>query len=802
MLQGRRGRLLLSLVLLVAGFLVSLAEHSLTYTVKTDGLAVVVETTSHRFRGELGNATSLEIRYYPQDRHSTAQILVPDRGPLLNGLAILARLGRRLAPEPPVYRQEPDTVRRYVHFNPFRGGFTVHRGQPELRLEVNVPDDSMESWQEGRKTQAVKLAPPWLRLALAPVAASACLAGILAVLALLFAGEPQKAGPASPEEAARASNRRIPAAVFIAGTLLGAAVFHGVFHAMPGFGDEMNYLWQGRIFASGHLSVPEPPDPDFFLVGWMDMFGGDHRIWGFHPPGNAALLAIGWLVHVPWLTVPLVFGGILAAAYMLALEILGSVRWALVNVVVVATSHYVLSLSSSFMAHAPSDLVLTLFFLCLVRFVRTGRARLLLLAALWAGLAFCIRPMSALLAALVPLPVVFFAARRKVSARTWAAAAAIGLGVSALVFLYTWGITGRFTLPYAIKGPEVGQTVWVRLTRGWYVHATNFFRNANEFQHRAHSFGILGNTVFFVLPLVLAAARLVPLGGPLALAYTTFGGFVVGHSVLHWYGWKWEPRMLFDISFLFFLGTAAGLQRLSALLPDRRAVRRAGWAAAAAGLLFLVAHDLPWRVKDEYHDYNAAPRGVREAIARNGIRNAVIFFGAEKAFACYTPENAVTFDGDLVYAREQGDLLDYRLLARFPGKRAFFTPDGNSLVPKPNFYRQDAATAPRRPPEARPRQRGGRDAVALRRADAAQRRSPGPAGGSGLASSPGSWPRRPGRRPCSACFSRARRSSPGSRTCRTRARPFPEPRCTRGRSRSGGSGQGGPGSRTASPASG
>lgn len=688
---GLRGRTLAALVVLFAGFVAAISADTLAFSVTTAGTEVVVETNGHVFRGDLGGAAGLEVRYYPQERFSTVQLLVEDHGFLRNGLAILARMGRHLAPEPPVYRQAAGETRRYVLFDPFRGALTVHRAEPELRLEVNVPDDAVESWQAGSKTQQVKLAPPWLRLAFAPLAAAAFLAGLLVAAAALLFGPPSPETSTPDAPPAALAIWRAPALVFVSGTLLSAALLHGVFHAMPGFGDEMNYLMEGRILAAGRLSVPEPPHPEFFRVGWMDMFGSDGKVWGFHPPGQAALLALGWLAGVPWLTVPLVFGGMLCVTYLLARDVLGSNGWALANVAVVATSHYVLSLSSSYMAHAPSWLFLGLYLLLLLRFARTGRPRRLLLAAACAGAAFCIRPMSAVLASLVPLPAVLACARGRARARVWALALVIGLAGSSLVFFYTWGITGRFTLPYSIKGPEVGQTVWVRLTKSWTVHESNLFRNVNELQHRVHSFGLVGNMVFFCVPLVLAAARRRKLGGALGLAYATFGAFVVAHSVLHWYGWKWEPRMLFDVAFLFFLGTTAGLQRFAELLP-RGSPRRAAAAAAGLAFLFVAAYDLPWRFRTEYRDYNQAPLGVRDTIRKEGLRNAVIFFGGEKAYACYTPYNTVTFDGDIVYARVQGDLLDYLLLERFPGKEAWFTPDGNTLVKRPNFYRRDLAT--------------------------------------------------------------------------------------------------------------
>ncbi|HEX7616740.1 MAG TPA: hypothetical protein VF554_15865 [Thermoanaerobaculia bacterium] len=690
---GRRGRILLAVFALALGLLLALSSDTLSFTVRTEGSRVVIDTGAHRFEGDLSEADVVDVRYYPQTRFSTGQFLFPDRGFVRNGIAILGQLGRRPKLEPPAFLQKAGTEVRYVLFNPFRGAFTVHRGQPELRLDVNVPDDALESWQGGRKTQQVTLHPPWLKLTVAPLAAAAFLAGFFVALALLAGGGRSASGGTGANGApapARRTGLVVPLLVFAFGAALSAGIFQGVFHAMPGFGDEMNYLMEGRILASLHLSVPEPPHPEFFGVGWMDMFGADHRVWGFHPPGNSALLALGWLVGTPWITVPLVFGAILAVQYLLAKDVLGSSGWALVNVLVVATSHYVLSLSSSYMAHAPSFLFLSLYVLLLLRFVRTGKGRLLVFAAAAAGFAFCIRPMSAVLASLVPIPALLVAARGKATRRVWIAAFATGLGISLLVFLYTLGITGRFTLPYAIKGPEVGQTVWVRLTKSWDTHFTNFFRNTNEFQHRVHSFGILGNMVFFFLPLVAWPWK--RLSRALALAFATFFVFVVAHSVLHWYGWKWEPRMLFDVSFLFFLGTTAGLQAFVELLPPGRWVRRLALVAAALALAFVVGRDLPWRLKEEYHDYNLAPTGVRDAIAKRGLHGAVIFFGSEKAYSCYTPANTPRFDGDIVYAKSQGELLDYLLLARFPTRRAFYTPDGNTLVVKPNFYRKDVDT--------------------------------------------------------------------------------------------------------------
>lgn len=247
--------------------------------------------------------------------------------------------------------------------------------------------------------------------------------------------------------------------------------------------------------------------------------------------------------------------------------------------------------------------------------------------------------------------------------------------------------------------------------------------------------------------------------------------------------------MLFDVAFLFFLGATAGLRGLFELLL-RGAARRAAAAAATLALLFVVGIDLPWRLRTEYRDYNQAPTGVRDAIARQGIRNAVVFFGAEKAYACYTPYNAITFDGDVVYARVQGELLDYLLLTRYPGKQAWFSPDGNALVKRPNFYRKDLATL-----KADLAALGARDAtvvmpwreVAPTPLDDALKPAEAVEPGRFLARLAGAARARRGRR----SSSRARRSSRASRTSPSRPGRPPSRPPTRGRSRSGRSGPGG-----------
>lgn len=697
--RSEAGRVGLLALLLLAAFLALLASDSVRYSFEVVQGRLVITTLGKRIVGPVvANQPPLHVTLAPQERYSTGQVLTTDVGLLGNGLRFAWFLLRGVHDGGNVCVLPVQAGGSVIHFNPFRAALLVRQGGRELcRLDVNIPDASIDVWQGDTKAEDVSIAPSWLRLIVAPLGAAVVLAALVTVLVGLGRAGRPATGPergAHPWLKGRAKVRvgLTTAGVFAVGTVVVGFIFFRVFHAMPGFGDEINYLMQGRIFAAGKLAIPEPAMSDFFKVGWTDLWWTDGKVWGFHPPGNSLLLALGWLVGAPWLTVPLVAGAIFAVQHRMALELFGSELFALLHVAILGTSHYVLSLASSYMAHAPSLLVISLFFLCLVRFWRYASRRSLVLAALWIGVAFVIRPASAVLAAAVPLLVLALSMRRKFLG-TYAIALVVGLIVSSTVFLYTYGITGRLTLPYLVKGPEVGQTVLTRLEKPIEYHLANLYRNLNEFQHRVHSFGILGNLFFFFVPLVTWTRQRDRHW--LALAYGSFGFYVVGHSFLHWYGWKWEPRMLYDVSFLFFLVTTAGVQTLAGDKSLPRWARGVIGGVVVLSLGYVAAVNLPYRFANEYRNYNSAPAGVMEEIHKQGIHNAVVFFDSEMAYASYLPFNNVGFDGDIVFAKSIEENYDYRLLTKFPSKRAYVSTDGMTMRPRSNFYRRDAATLAR-----------------------------------------------------------------------------------------------------------
>jgi hypothetical protein len=284
--------------------------------------------------------------------------------------------------------------------------------------------------------------------------------------------------------------------------------------------------------------------------------------------------------------------------------------------------------------------------------------------------------------------VVFLLSRFRFSKwRAYVLGAAAGLAVSSLTFLYTGSITGKWTLPYMIKGPEAGQTLSVRLAKGPEFRETNLYRNLNELQSRAHSFGILMNTALVFVGAFAAGSR--PGRLRALLAFAAFSVYVVLHSFLHWYGWMWEPRMLFDVSFLLFLLAGRGAAEILRSAGGSRLARGAVLVVGVGALGFTLFVDLPRRTKEEYKKYNDAPVGVRDEVRKRKLKDALVLFGGEKPYACYTPENTGGFDGPVVYARWRGELENYKLFERFPRRQVWYTEGGETLEPRENFYRRD-----------------------------------------------------------------------------------------------------------------
>ena len=113
------------------------------------------------------------------------------------------------------------------------------------------------------------------------------------------------------------------ALLLLAGTLLCMQTFaSGKWGARPNTEDEFVYLFQAKTLASGHLTYPSPPLPEFFEAAHILV---TPRFAAKYLPGHAAVLAPFQALGVPWLA-PCLLLGATAALLFAAARLAGLTR--------------------------------------------------------------------------------------------------------------------------------------------------------------------------------------------------------------------------------------------------------------------------------------------------------------------------------------------------------------------------------------------------------------------------------------------------------------------------------------------
>lgn len=114
--------------------------------------------------------------------------------------------------------------------------------------------------------------------------------------------------------------------VCLAALVGGLAVATTVFERLPHTEDELAYLFQARVFASGRLIASLPARPDFFYAPFVVVRGTPNAggVWfGKYPPGYPSLLALGVLAGQPWLVNPILGAIAVWLTYRLGRRVFG-----------------------------------------------------------------------------------------------------------------------------------------------------------------------------------------------------------------------------------------------------------------------------------------------------------------------------------------------------------------------------------------------------------------------------------------------------------------------------------------------
>ena len=200
--------------------------------------------------------------------------------------------------------------------------------------------------------------------------------------------------------------------------------------------DEIVQTYQARIFASGALTLEAFPYPEFF--NHMLIVDGGGRVFSQFPAGGPAMMALGSVLGVEWLVVPLA-GALTVLAFGWGVQRFderAGVR--LGATLLFALAPFMMFMSASRMNHVPAMLCIVTAVAALAWVMTDERPRhgLAFLSGLGFGVAATIRPADALVFALPAA--VWYLARAVRRPHRWTEMTAAGVGVALPMAALMW----------------------------------------------------------------------------------------------------------------------------------------------------------------------------------------------------------------------------------------------------------------------------------------------------------------------------------------------------------------------------
>jgi hypothetical protein len=491
--------------------------------------------------------------------------------------------------------------------------------------------------------------------------------------------------PGAVEGTSRRADLAAAALVFATGFAIGAWFLLPVRHGQPIVADERVYLFQARMLASGHLSLPPPPLPEFFENGLVLVVP---RWAARYFPGEAMALAPFVRLGAQWVE-PCLSVGLAAALILLLLRRAGVPLWAaMAGAAAFLTAPKALRVWVLYWSQPTAGLWVLLALLCAARLAdRPTQWRALALGAC-VGLAGLTRQFTGLAIAVALLPLAWRMRRQPALLAAGAAPLVLALG---LALFTSKSVTGSFVqTPWSLyaeqytpfDGPGFGEPAARPPERALPAHlaqlGVDFFVSRREHRlerlpqiaaARALKLADWEPTLLLLPATLLGLAAPSALAVPLAFAVLLFAIQLSFHAQANYYLLEAAPVMA--------MLTGAGLARAWQLLL---AVRRPRLQLALGGLgalwlllvMTAIASQLPAgaRWADEVsRNLDAVERALEPARQRGGL----VFFR-------YPPRWNANIDlgfnepdlqrAPLVRALDLGPRND-DLRRRFPGRPAF-----------------------------------------------------------------------------------------------------------------------------------
>ena len=456
-------------------------------------------------------------------------------------------------------------------------------------------------------------------------------------------------------------------------------ISHNVNQAMPHVPDELAYVFQAKVLASLHLTVPIPHPKEAFDFFYPSMFVDSGGRWaGIVLFGHPLALAIGELVGAVWLLPPVLGGLSILLIYRVGRQIHGA-QVGVIAALLLAFSPFFQMTASNLMSHNTA-----VFYLLACLFLITANWKRKSLAYGLAGLCFGLflntRPLTAV--ALVPPFGLLFLSdffvsrgeRLAIIRRSAAFAAAVLVMVGAF-YLYSLATTGSLHTGYGANMPlesMVGFGAKNSVARG----ILNDQAQLSSLLIVLNGWPLYVGLALVLLPFMLGSRSRWDLFLLLAAVFA-MGVWTAFESSGLMYG----PRYWYEAVPFLMLLAARGLT----LLQDRVAYwahlvgRKAGLVDAPVatsrvlgyGLLLVFLgisvhgwmlgkhfdtprNDYAPRTISELKGFNGADNRLLRKVDEMGLHNALVLVKTCPNWQCYGTvfwKNDTDFNGDVVYAR-------------------------------------------------------------------------------------------------------------------------------------------------------
>lgn len=470
---------------------------------------------------------------------------------------------------------------------------------------------------------------------------------------------------------------------------------------IPHVPDEVSYLFQAKVLASGRFTVPSSPVPesfDFFHPPLIINYKGDW--FSIYPFGHTIMLSIGEVFGAPWIMPPLI-GAITIGAVFATGRAVWNTRTGLLAAALFALSPFFLMTASNYMSHGTAAMYISLSLL----FIAVRDRRPLLFPAfsgVFFGLLYNTRPLTAfsLIPAFALIFLVLLIQRRADwrnelrSQSAWAAGALLLLALSGL---YNWGTTGDpFLTGYSASG-DVSEVIGFGGKHSAAIGIQNEQVQVTMLMLVLHNWPLWIGLALVFLPFALGTRLLWDW-------FLLFAAFLVTavYTLYEAPGIMHGPRYWYEALPFLMLLSARGADLLATTLTavsaeGRKAAfgidRRATWAGVAVVYIFVlsfavigsrdwlagdggdwVVDKMPARAKD-LRGFNGANDGAIKAVEEANLQDALVLASASTSWQSYGTlfwKNSPDLDTSIVYARDL-PAKNAALFALYPNRRVYYS---------------------------------------------------------------------------------------------------------------------------------